>query len=252
MAERICATVREIDPGVPGLRVSMSIGVASFPESSRDTDGVLRRGRRRPAARQGARPQPRLSLRRGSAGPRLLDGHLVTLGRALRAPTIGLSDEETAALITALAVFELSGYRRRRRSCARTGAPAPRRAGENAAPHVAGRAPRSPTTRCSTPTSAGTAADTRKACAASASRAWRALSPSVAATSPAAIAQPARKAEHELDLRGAALSAMRERPAPASSTRASRGQRFVAAHGSREERGRPAAPRALRRRSSPR
>ena len=31
-----------IDPGVPGLQMSTSIGVASFPESSHDADGVLR------------------------------------------------------------------------------------------------------------------------------------------------------------------------------------------------------------------
>ncbi len=33
--------MREIDPGAPGVRVSMSIGVASYPASARDKDALL-------------------------------------------------------------------------------------------------------------------------------------------------------------------------------------------------------------------
>jgi diguanylate cyclase (GGDEF)-like protein len=108
MAERICTTVREVDPGVPGLRVSMSIGVASFPESSHDADGVLRAADSA-LLRAKARGRNRVCLyAEEEAAHALLDGHMVALGRRFAAE-IGLGDEEAAALITALAVFELSG-----------------------------------------------------------------------------------------------------------------------------------------------
>lgn len=108
MAERICATVREIDPGVPGLQVSMSIGVASYPESSRNADGVL--GAADAALlRAKARGRNRVCLYADEARAHtLLDGHMVALGRRFSA-AIGLSEDETAALVTALAVFELTG-----------------------------------------------------------------------------------------------------------------------------------------------
>ena len=42
VAERIRSKVREIDAGSPALRVSMSIGVAAYPDHSPDMDAVLR------------------------------------------------------------------------------------------------------------------------------------------------------------------------------------------------------------------
>jgi len=42
VAERIRVRVREIDAGSPALQVSMSIGVAAYPDSVSDMDGVLR------------------------------------------------------------------------------------------------------------------------------------------------------------------------------------------------------------------
>lgn len=42
VAERIRRTVRDIDPGSPVLRVSMSIGVAAYPNSNPTMDAVLR------------------------------------------------------------------------------------------------------------------------------------------------------------------------------------------------------------------
>ena len=41
LAERIRASVSMLDPGHPDLHVTMSIGVSSYPESAKDSDGVL-------------------------------------------------------------------------------------------------------------------------------------------------------------------------------------------------------------------
>ena len=107
MAERICESVRKSDPGVPGLQMSTSIGVASFPESSHDADGVL--GAADAALlRAKASGRNRVCMHADEVlAHTLLDGHVVSLGRRFAAHA-GLSEDETAALITALAVYELS------------------------------------------------------------------------------------------------------------------------------------------------
>ncbi|MGO8685219.1 MAG: diguanylate cyclase [Thermoleophilia bacterium] len=106
IAGRVCAAVREIDPGVPGLQVSMSIGVASYPDSSRDADGVL--GAADAALlRAKASGRDRVCLYADEVlAHTLLDGHMVALGRRFAAH-IGLSEDETVALVTVLAVHEL-------------------------------------------------------------------------------------------------------------------------------------------------
>jgi diguanylate cyclase (GGDEF)-like protein len=106
IAERVCAAVREIDPGVPGLQVSMSIGVASYPDSSRDADGVL--GAADAALlRAKASGRDRVCLYADEVlAHTLLDGHMVALGRRFAAH-IGLSEDETVALVAVLAVHEL-------------------------------------------------------------------------------------------------------------------------------------------------
>jgi diguanylate cyclase (GGDEF)-like protein len=107
MAERICEAVRKIDPGVPGLQMSTSVGVASFPESSHDADGVL--GAADAALlRAKASGRNRVCMHADEVlAQTLLDGHVVSLGRRFAAHA-GLSEDETAALITALSVHELS------------------------------------------------------------------------------------------------------------------------------------------------
>jgi diguanylate cyclase (GGDEF)-like protein len=107
LAERVRSQVAEIDAGRSDLRVTMSIGVASFPDSARDSDGVL-------AAADAAlmrakfRGRDRVCLA-GEDTTRIaeaIEGDLVDLGRRF-AETLGLSDIETAGLVTALAVYEV-------------------------------------------------------------------------------------------------------------------------------------------------
>jgi diguanylate cyclase (GGDEF)-like protein len=108
MAERICTQVRRIDAGAPDLKVSMSIGVASYPDSAADSDGVLHAA---DAAllRAKARGRNRVCLyTEEQLAHTTLDGRLVDLGRRF-ARQIGLSEEETGGLITALAVCEITG-----------------------------------------------------------------------------------------------------------------------------------------------
>ena len=62
LAERVREQVAQID--ADAVRVTMSIGVAAFPESARRQRRRAGGGRRRPAARQGAWSQPGLSRRR--------------------------------------------------------------------------------------------------------------------------------------------------------------------------------------------
>jgi diguanylate cyclase (GGDEF)-like protein len=107
LAERVRAQVAEIDIGHPGLHVTMSIGVASFPDSARDSDGVLAAA---DAAllRAKARGRDRVCL----AGEDLtrvaaaMEGELIDLGRRFAA-ALDMSEVETAGLITALAVYEV-------------------------------------------------------------------------------------------------------------------------------------------------
>ncbi len=109
VAERIRAEVAAVDVGGPDLRVTVSLGVASFPESARDTDGVL--GAADAALlRAKARGRNRVCLFTEDRGAVVgaLEGELVALGRRF-AQQIGLSESETAGLLTALAVYESGG-----------------------------------------------------------------------------------------------------------------------------------------------
>lgn len=108
LAERVRAQVAEMNAG-PGLRVTMSIGVASFPDSAGDSDGVLAAA---DAAllRAKARGRDRVCLA-GEDTTRVaaaMESELVDLGRRF-AETLGLSEVETAGLVTALAVHEVDG-----------------------------------------------------------------------------------------------------------------------------------------------
>jgi hypothetical protein len=106
LAERVRIAVAGIDSGHPDLRVTVSIGVSSFPASGADSDGVLGAA---DAALLRAKTRGRdrvclyTDLRAGAAAE--LEGDLVALGRRF-ADFIGLSAAETAGLITALAVEE--------------------------------------------------------------------------------------------------------------------------------------------------
>lgn len=109
VAERVRAEVAAVGVGARDLRVTMSVGVASYPESAHDTDGVL--GAADAALlRAKARGRNRVCLfSEDKAGAvSALEGELVTLGRRF-AERLGLSEGETAGLITALAVYESGG-----------------------------------------------------------------------------------------------------------------------------------------------
>ena len=109
LAERIRTSVGKLDPGHPDLHVAMSIGIAAYPESATDSDGVL--GAADAALlRAKAAGRDRVCLysdadRAAGAG---LAGDLVELGRQFAA-FIGLSAAETAGLLTALAVHDTGG-----------------------------------------------------------------------------------------------------------------------------------------------
>jgi diguanylate cyclase (GGDEF)-like protein len=107
LAERVRSQVAEIDVGHPGIHVTMSIGVASFPASASDSDGVLAAA---DAAllRAKARGRDRVCLA-GEDTTRVaaaMEGDLVELGRSF-ATALGMSEVETAGLVTALAVYEV-------------------------------------------------------------------------------------------------------------------------------------------------
>jgi len=107
LAERVRSQVAEIAVGHPGLHVTMSIGVASFPDSAHDSDGVLAAA---DAAllRAKARGRDRVCLA-GEDVTRLaagIEGDLVDLGRQF-AEALDLSEVETAGLVTALAVLDV-------------------------------------------------------------------------------------------------------------------------------------------------
>lgn len=104
LAERIRTQIASIDIGHPELRVTTSIGVASYPTSALDSDGVLAAA---DAAllRAKARGRDRVCLYEEYTGLTRaeLEGDVVALGRSFAA-FIGLSQAETAGLVTALAV----------------------------------------------------------------------------------------------------------------------------------------------------
>ncbi|MFA4965060.1 MAG: diguanylate cyclase, partial [Thermoleophilia bacterium] len=106
LAERVRASVADLDPGHPDLHVTMSIGVAAFPESANDSDGVLGAA---DAALLRAKAQGRDRVCLFSDGQNeitaALEGELVALGRHFAA-FLGLSESEAAGLVTALAVHE--------------------------------------------------------------------------------------------------------------------------------------------------
>lgn len=109
LAERVRAAVAALDLGHPDLRVTMSIGVAAYPDAAADADGVL--GAADAALlRAKALGRDRVCLY-GDAVAALtgrFGGELVELGRRFAA-FIGLSEAETAGLLTALAVHEEGG-----------------------------------------------------------------------------------------------------------------------------------------------
>ena len=109
LAERIRAAVEELVVDGADLHVTMSIGVAAYPESALDSDGVLGAA---DAALLRAKTRGRNRVCLYSEGQTSfaadLEGDLVALGRRF-AQFIGLDEAETAGLLTALAVHETGG-----------------------------------------------------------------------------------------------------------------------------------------------
>jgi diguanylate cyclase (GGDEF)-like protein len=109
LAERIRASVADIDIGHDTVHVTTSIGVAAFPESAADSDGVLGAA---DAALLLAKSHGRDKVclySEGQAGfAAELKGDLVAVGRRF-ATFIGLDEAESAGLLTALAVHETGG-----------------------------------------------------------------------------------------------------------------------------------------------
>ncbi|HET6494681.1 MAG TPA: diguanylate cyclase, partial [Thermoleophilia bacterium] len=106
LAERIRAGVACIDIGYPELRISTSIGLASYPASATDSDGVL--GAADAALlRSKARGRDRVCLADDSGGRPAVgpENDAISVG-LIFAAFIGLTPAETAGLITALAVLE--------------------------------------------------------------------------------------------------------------------------------------------------
>jgi diguanylate cyclase (GGDEF)-like protein len=109
LAERIRSSVAAIDIGHDTVRVTMSIGVAAFPESAADSDGVL--GAADAAlllAKAHGRDRVCLHIEGQAGFAAELEGDLVAVGRRF-ASFIGLDDAESAGLVTALAVHETGG-----------------------------------------------------------------------------------------------------------------------------------------------
>src|SRR5665648_1033771 len=109
LAERIRASVAAIDIGHDTVRVTMSIGVAAFPESAVDSDGVL--GAADAAlllAKSYGRDRVCLYTEGQAGFAAELEGDLVAVGRRFAA-FIELDEAETAGLVTALAVHETGG-----------------------------------------------------------------------------------------------------------------------------------------------
>ena len=109
LAERIRAAVEALTVDGAELHVTMSIGVAAFPESALDSDGVL--GAADAAllrAKTRGRNRVCLYYDGQTSLAAELEGDLVVLGRRF-ARFIGLDEAETAGLLTALAVHETGG-----------------------------------------------------------------------------------------------------------------------------------------------
>ena len=107
VAQRICDQVREIDAGAAGVRVSMSIGVAAFPESARDKDDLLGAAdaalmRAKALGRDRVctfgKPEPAVAA----------DGHQAAMGRAFM-ERLRLSEDEASGLAAALRVLQAQG-----------------------------------------------------------------------------------------------------------------------------------------------
>ncbi len=109
LAERIRAAVAALVIDGADLHVTMSIGVAAYPESAPDSDGVLGAS---DAALLRAKTRGRNRVCLYTDGQTSfaaeLEGDLVALGRRF-ACFIGLDEAETAGLLTALAVHETGG-----------------------------------------------------------------------------------------------------------------------------------------------
>lgn len=108
LAERIRVAVAEMEVDRVDLRVTISIGVAAFPDSAADADGVL--GAADAALlRAKARGRNRVCVHCDGQDDLAVEigGDLVELGSRF-ARFIGLSKAETQGLITALAVHETS------------------------------------------------------------------------------------------------------------------------------------------------
>jgi diguanylate cyclase (GGDEF)-like protein len=106
VAERIRRKVREIDPGSPALKVSMSIGVAAYPDDSPDMDAVLRSA---DAALLRAKSSGRNRVYlHGEVddGIGIIDERWASLARRFSA-TARLSEAESAGLVGALAATAL-------------------------------------------------------------------------------------------------------------------------------------------------
>ena len=106
LAERIRAQVAGIDIGYAELSITTSIGLASYPASATDSDGVL--GAADAALlRAKARGRDRVCLAGDSGGRPVagLENDVISVGRSFAA-FIGLTRAETAGLVTALAVLE--------------------------------------------------------------------------------------------------------------------------------------------------
>jgi diguanylate cyclase (GGDEF)-like protein len=106
LAERIRVSVSMLDPGHPDLHVTVSIGVSAYPESAKDSDGVL--GAADAAllrAKTGGRDRVCLYTDSVAGATAKFEGDLAAIGRRF-ADFIGLNEAETAGLITALAVHE--------------------------------------------------------------------------------------------------------------------------------------------------
>ncbi len=106
LAHRIRSGVADIDVGHAGLRVSVSAGVAAYPESAETSEGLLAAA---DAALLRAKALGRDRVCLAGAGPAApledLEGGLGALGRRF-ADFIGLNEAETVGLVTALAAVE--------------------------------------------------------------------------------------------------------------------------------------------------
>jgi diguanylate cyclase (GGDEF)-like protein len=109
LAHRVRAGVADIDVGRAGLAVSVSAGVAAYPESADTSEGLLAAA---DAALLRAKALGRDRVCLASAepldAPHSLEGGLAALGRRF-ADYIGLSEAETVGLVTALSAVETDG-----------------------------------------------------------------------------------------------------------------------------------------------